>query len=184
MMTMESAIRFGQSTLLEELVERSRLSWLQIAIIVSAALVALLLGVAFLSGELPGPFDAAFWIRGLLPPVIIGYSLLCEARLKRLRDNAVGALRPLVRIDDESFDRMIRKASMFNRDREWLAIAIGAMVGWLLNLAWGYPSAWIGLYIVISHGLMYGLIGWFIYSALSASLTLRRSNPSVAGAWE
>jgi hypothetical protein len=169
MVKMESETRFGQTTLLEELVERSQLSWLQITIIVSAALVALLLGVAFLSGELPGPFDATFWIRGLLPPVIIGYSLLCEARLKRLRDHAVGALRPLVRIDDESFDRMIRKASMFNRDREWLAIAIGATVGWLLNLAWGYPSAWISLYIVISNGLMYGLIGWFIYSSLSGT---------------
>jgi hypothetical protein len=169
MVTMETTTRFGQSTLLEELVERSRPSWLQIAIIVSTALVALLLGVAFLSDVLPGPFDAAFWIRGLLPPVIIGYLLLSEARLKRLRDNAVGALRPLVRIGDESFDCIIRKASVFNRHREWLAIAIGATVGWLLNLAWGYPSAWISLYIVISNGLMYGLTGWFIYSALSGT---------------
>jgi hypothetical protein len=169
MVKMESETRFGQNTLLEELVERSQLSWLQITIIVSAALVALLLGVAFLSGVLPGPFDTVFWFRGLLPPVIIGYLLLSQARLKRLRDNAVGALRPLVRIDDDCFDRMIRKASMFNRRQEWLAIAIGATAGWLLNLAWGYPSAWINLYIVISNGLMYGLIGWFIYSALSGT---------------
>ncbi len=169
MVTMETATRFGQNTLLEELVERSRLSWLQMAIIVSAALVALLLGVAFLSGVLPGPFDAAFWIRGLHPPAIVGYLLLSEARLKRLRDNAVGAFRPLVRIGDESFDHMIRKASMFNRHREWLAIAIGATIGWLLNLAWGFPSAWISLYRVISNGLMFGLTGWFIYSALSGT---------------
>lgn len=165
----ESTTRFGQSTLLEELVERSRLSWLQIAIIAITALVALLLGVALLSGVLPGPFDAVFWYRGILPPVIVGYLLLSEARLKRLRDDAVGAFRPLVRISDESFDRIIRRASVFNRHREWLAIAIGATVGWLLNLAWGYPSAWINLYIVISNGLMYGLTGWFIYSALSGT---------------
>lgn len=62
-MKMESENRFGQNTLLEDLVERSQLSWLQITIIVSAALVALLLGVAFLSGVLPGPFDTVFWFR-------------------------------------------------------------------------------------------------------------------------
>jgi hypothetical protein len=142
---------------------------MQMATVVSAVLVALLLGVAFLGGVLPGPFDAAFWIRGLLPPVIVGYLLLSEGRLKHLRDNAIAPLRSLVQIGDEDFDGMIRKASMFNRRREWPAIAVGATVGWLLNLAWGYPPPWITLYIVISNGLMYGLIGWSIYSALSGT---------------
>ena len=45
------------STLLEEAVERTRMSWLQVALAVGLVLVLLLVGTAALAGVLAAPFD-------------------------------------------------------------------------------------------------------------------------------
>ncbi len=170
------------STLLEELVERTRLSWLQITLVVGLAMILFLVGVAYLSGILAAPFDAVFWQNGMLYPAIVSYILLMQPFLRRLRDTAIRSFRPLTPVDDDSFQRLLAEASIFNRRREWLALVIG-IVGMTTILwrpwdyagpskgyaLWGGRSDWLALYTLVAGALMDGLMIWSIYSSLSGT---------------
>jgi len=133
-----STLTTTPSTLLEELVERTRLSWPQVTVAVGLVLILFLVGAAYLDGVLVGPFNADFWRTGLLYPAIIAYTLLIQPILRRLRDGAIEAFRPLVPIDDEDFHRLLAEEFLFNRRREWVALGIGAAGGVLLTRPWAY----------------------------------------------
>jgi hypothetical protein len=97
--------------------------------------------------------------------------LAIQPVLKRLRDRAIAAFRPLVPLDDGDFQRLLAEAPLFNRRREWLAVAIGVVGGLLLMRPWGgvFPSFWLKLYGVLLVGLLYGVSGWFIYVSLAGT---------------
>jgi hypothetical protein len=157
------------STLLEELGERSGLSWLRIAIAVGLVLAMLAVVAAYLDGLLAGPIDADFWRSGMSAPVLIAYLLLIQPILRRLRDGAIEAFRPLVPLSDDDFRRLLGEASMFNRRREWLAVVIATLGGLLLSRHWEGQYFWITLYGLLGGVLLYGLLGFFIYSSLSGT---------------
>ena len=166
------------STLLEELVERSRLSWLQLTIIVELILILCLVGAAYLDGVLAGPFNADFWRVGLIWPATIAYGLLTAPLSRRLRDGAIEAFRPLVPLDDEDFDRLLTEASIFNRRREWLALGISAGSTLLLSGAvWAWASigrsGWLlAIYGMLGAGLMCTILGYSMYSSISGTKLL------------
>ncbi|MFC2037151.1 hypothetical protein ACFLYD_04160 [Chloroflexota bacterium] len=167
------------STLLEAFVERSRLSWRQVAAAVGLGLILFLAGAAALAGVLAAPFDASFWRAGLLYPVVVVYILLMVPVLQRLRNGAIEGFRPLAQMDDGDFGQVLAGAPIFSRRLEWLALGIGIAGGLLLWRPWDYagPSRmwlylgarpeWLVLYTLIAGGLMTGLLGWSIYSSLS-----------------
>ena len=146
---------------------------------VGLVLILFLVGAAFLAGILAAPFDASFWRAGLLYPAIIVYILLTLPVLKRLRNGAIEAFRPLARMDDDGFEQLLAEAPMFNRRLEWLALGSGVIGGLLLWRPWddsglsriwlssGARSEWLVLYMLIAGGLWGGLLGWNIYSSLS-----------------
>jgi len=178
-MTMKSTAVNMPSTLVEELVERTRMSWLQVAVAVGLVLILFLIGVAFLAGVLAAPFDTDFWRAGLLYPAIIVYILLTLPILKRLRNGAIEGFRPLALMDDDDFVQLLAKSPIFNRRLEWLALGSGMMGGLLLWRPWDYSglsmiwpssgarSEWLVLYMLIAGGLWGGLLGWTVYSTLS-----------------
>ncbi len=172
------------STLVEELVERTRLSWLQIAVIVGLTLILLAAGAAYRDGVLTDPSNilqasqrvlgwnasgADLWRYLMLYPAISVYLLLTQPILKRLRDGAIKSFRPLVQMDDDGFHRLLARASLFNRRREWLALGVGAVGGIVLGRPWEYLPLSLTLYAVLSGALGLGLTGWFIYSSLAGT---------------
>jgi len=168
-MTDDSSSDHLPSTLLEAAVDRVRLSWSQLAAVVGFVLLILLLGIAFMTGVLPGPYDPNYWVPGLMPPVILVYLLLTQSRSRRLRNEAITAIRPLVNLDEDHFRIAVSNASLFNRRREWIALCLGVVAGWLFQVAWGFGTLWSSLYSFLFGGLMFGLMGWIIYSALSGT---------------
>lgn len=164
------------STLLEVTVERTRLSWFQLAAVVGFVLLLLLFGIAFITGELPGPYDPSFWIPGLMPPVIIVYLLLRQSPSRRLRNEAIEAIRPLVKLDDDHFRLAVCNASLFNRRREWTALCLGVVAGLMFRVVLGFTSLLLSLYSILFGGLMFGLMAWFIYSALSSTQLFNELN--------
>jgi hypothetical protein len=178
-MTVRSATVNMPSSLVEELVERTRFSWLQVAVAVGLVLMLLLVGTAVLAGVVAAPFDASFWRAGLLFPAIIVYILLTLPVLRRLRNGAIQAFRPLARMNDDDFEKLLAKAPIFNRRLEWLALGSGVIGGLLLWQPWDYSglskiwlssgarSEWLMLYMLVAGALWGGLLGWLIYSSLS-----------------
>lgn len=156
-------------TLLEAAVKRTRLSWLQLAAVVGFVQLSLLAGIAYTTGKLLGPYDPAFWTAGLMPPIIIVFLLLRQSRSQRLRNEAIRAVRPLVELDDIHFRRVVHHASFFNRRREWTALGLGVLAGSLFRVTWGFITFWLDLYSILFGGLMFGIMAWFIYSALSGT---------------
>ncbi|NIV37400.1 MAG: hypothetical protein GWN58_50670 [Anaerolineae bacterium] len=175
----EPAMLDMPTTLVEELVERTRLTWLQVAVAVGLAFILLLILVAFLAGVLDTPFDAGFWRAGLLYPAIIVYILLTLPILQRLRCRAIASFRPLALIEDEGFQQLLAQAPIFTRRLELLAMGVGIVGGLLLWRPWEYaglsrmwPSmgarpGWLVLYMLVAGGLWGGLQGWIVYSSLS-----------------
>ena len=167
------------TTLVEELVERTRLSWLQVAGVVGLTLVLFLIVVAYLAGFLDAPFDAGFWRGGLLFPAIIVYILLTLPILQRLRNRAIVSFRPLALMDNDDFEQLLAQAPIFTRRLELLAMGGGIVGGLLLWRPWEYdglsriwPSLgtnpdWLVLYMLVVGGLWGGLQGWIVYSSLS-----------------
>jgi hypothetical protein len=124
------------STLIEDLVERTGLSWLRASATVGVLAILALVGAAHLDGVLARPFNADFWRIGLGSPAIIAYALLFQPSYRRWRDDAIAAFRPLVPVDDTAFQRSLCEASLFNRRREWLAATVGAGAWLLLSRPW------------------------------------------------
>ena len=163
-------------TLLEEFVARTRLSWLQMTVAVGLVLFLLLGASAYLNGvlsraaTLDGDLfrpSSYLWdtVREVVrqeadKPIVIVYVLLILPVMIRLRDRAIAALRSLLIMGDESFDRIVAEASILDLRREWLALGIGAAVGLLLGAPWAVPRFWpIKLYLWLSTALVYGLGG-------------------------
>ncbi len=156
-------------TLVEEWVARTGLSWGQTAALVALALIVLLAGAAYMDGMLADLLHTEPWRYTLMYPLIIAYTLLIQPRLRRLLDGALEAFRPLVPTDDENFQRLVAEAPLFDRRNQWLAFGIGAAFI-LVWRPWDYLSFWASLYSVVGGGLMWGLMGWFIYTTVTASM--------------
>ena len=174
-METESTSFSAPSTLLEEVMERSRLSPLHLTGAVVVGLILFLIGLAYVDDVLADPVNVDFWRIGLIWPTIIAYSLLTVPLSRRLRDDAITAFRPLVPLDDDGFQCLLNEASIFDRRREWLALGIGAGCTLLLSgavLGWASAgrSGWVlAIYALPAAALMCGLIGLGIYSSISGS---------------
>jgi uncharacterized membrane protein len=174
-MTTESTPIGAQSTLLEKLLEQSRLSPFQLTVAVELVLISFLVGTAYLAGVTNGPFDSSFWRGNLVWPAVIAYALLTTPVSRWLRNGAIEAFRPLVPLDDDEFRRMLAEASIFKRRREWLAASIGAGSISLLGVVttdWASiePSMWpLAVYGLLAGGVTCGLIGLAIYSSTAGA---------------
>lgn len=158
------------STLIEELIERSRLSWVQITVAVGLVLILFLAGAMYLDGLLTWPLDIPVWRTFMLYPAIIVYLVSIQAVLRRSRDSAIKAFRPLVPKSDDSYRQLVAEAPLFNRRREWLALGISAVAALVLNRSWSNPFPfWLRLYWLLTGALGLGLTGWFIFVAVSGT---------------
>jgi hypothetical protein len=156
-------------TLVEEWVRRTGLSWAQAAALVALALIVFLAGAAYMDGTLAELFDAEYWRYGLIYPAITAYTLWIQPALGRLLVAALEAFRPLVLTDDENFQRLVAEAPLFDRRNQWLAVGIGAVFILVWRPSDPFPF-WPTLYHLLSGALMYGLMGWFIYTTATASM--------------
>jgi hypothetical protein len=179
-MTTESTAVTTPSTLIEELPERTGLSWLKLTLVLALVMILALIGAAYLDGVLAHLLGPDFWRVALGGPAIIAFALLLQPRYKRWRDAAIKAFRPLVPVNDDGFQRSLAGASLFNRRREWLAAAVGAGAWLLISQPWDRSgpawtwspvgqSLWLTLVGLLTTGLVYVFMGYFIYSALAGT---------------
>ena len=163
------------STLVDDLVTRTRLSWSQVSIGVGLLLVLLLSGALCLDTISAYPRQSApwwtSWLEEVDQPVMVMYILLNYHLLKRSHRRALRALQALMSLDDDRFGHLVAETSVLHRRREWLALAIGSVFGLLVQSPWQLPDQffWRRLFLSLSTTLMYGLLGWIVYVSLASS---------------
>jgi len=138
---------------------------------VSLLLILAPIGVAYLDGVLDDFFSQGYWRLLLLPPAVIIYILVVTPILARMEAGVIEAFRPLVLMDDDDFDRLVNEASRINPIGEVIAFGVGAAFGLWLGRTWLSEANvfWLNLYLPLSAGLMFGLLGWTIYGAVAGT---------------
>ncbi len=129
------------------------------------------IGMALLDGVLVDFFSHGFWRPALLPAAVIIYILVLGPALSGGEERVIQAFRPLVLLDDDSFRQLVNEASRVNPIGEVTAFAVGGAFGVWLGQSWLSDANvfWLRLYLSLSAGLMFGLLGWVIYSSVAGT---------------
>lgn len=139
----------------------------------TCSLVFLLLPfiAAYLDGILDQFIYQGRWRAFLLAPTIIIYILLVEPFMTRTGENMLEALKPLTDLNDEEFNQMVYDASRIKPWHELLAISIGILLGIVSLLTGGLDqvSSWLMIFLLLSTCMMYGILAWTIFIAVSST---------------
>jgi hypothetical protein len=158
--------------MLDRLVKRTRLSWYGFVGLVSGLLIFLAIGTASLDGTLGEFFTTGDWRDALMVLALNAYMLAILPPLKHAGESAIQALRPLVPLDDDDFDRLLSEATVATPKGELIAFGIGIAPGLLGNVVgWttGGNFSWMDLYFFLGGSLVGGLLVWEIYLAMSGT---------------
>jgi len=142
-----------------------------VALIVSLTLLLLPFAAVYLDGALDEFFSQNRWRVFLLPPTIIIYIWLVSPLMARMGANVIESFRPLIQMDDDSFDRMIHEVARLDPRHEWIAFGIGVILGIISILSTDFDqgTSWSKSYWLISSSLMYGVLAWAIFASVSST---------------
>jgi len=126
---------------------------------------------AYLDGLLDDLLSQGQWRLILGPALVITYILVVAPIVQRAGAGIIDAFRPLVLIDDDSFDRLIVEASRINPLSEGIAFSLGALFGFWVGWSWlsDTNAFWLPVVLIPSAGLMFGLLAWTIYVAVAGT---------------
>ena len=157
------------TSLFDRYFSRPRPLWITITF--SLILLLLPFAAAYLDGNLDRFLNQSEWRVFFLAPTIIIYIWLVSPLMARTGGNVTEALRPLVDLDDGEFDQMVYDASRIKPGQELIAFAIGLLLGMISVLATGSDqgATWETLYWLLSTSLMYGILAWTIFIAVSST---------------
>jgi len=111
------------------------------------------------------------WRPFFTAPVVIIYILIVSQWLARSDSDLVREFRPLVLIDDETFDRLVGDVSRIPPAGELLALLVGALIGLGISLPWlnSMTTFWLRLFVPLSICLMWSLLVWVIYYSMAST---------------
>jgi hypothetical protein len=164
--------------LVSELIKRSRLPWYWAAVVVTGVLFLLLILAAFLDGVLSDVLGWEFWHSRLIVILLVTYILAVYEPMRRLRDRAVEAFRPLLSLDDKDFNRLAAEVNTPKRRWEWASalagVAFALVLGQPWTLEWGPGLLWQSVHLVIVGTLMNSLLAWLIYDTVTGAVRVNR----------
>jgi hypothetical protein len=142
-----------------------------VAVGLGLALILAPMLAAYLDGVFGDLVGQGTWRLVMSPAAVVLYILAVSPIVQRAEADVLDAFRPLVLIDDDRFERLIVDASRLSPLGEGLAASLGAVSGLWLGWLWLSDSDvfWLRLVLVPSAGLMFGLLAWTIYAAVSGT---------------
>jgi hypothetical protein len=159
----------AQGSLLARLVTGETCPWCRLV----AALLLLVapMVLAGLDGVWGDFFNQGYWRIAFLPAGIVVYILVVSRILGRGDIRVIEAFRPLVLLDQNAFDALVNEASRLGARWETLAFAVGGAFGLLLGRSWlpDRELVFLGVYLTVAAGLMFGLLGWVIYASVAST---------------
>ena len=143
-----------------------------IMVLIALLFVSLPLGLASLLGATEDMLRDAQWRPLMLPPTIIIYILILVPYMRSSSHKVADALRPVVKVDDAEYARIVADATRIRPRNEAVAFAAGALFALLI---WGLEGARETEYPLLLYSVfflslvMFGMMGWVIYLSLSRS---------------
>jgi hypothetical protein len=159
----------GNEPLLVSIINRTHLSWYWATLLIAIILILTLILVGYLSGAFEQQEGWEVWRVGLQAPSIIIYILLIYPVIERLWRRALEAFRPLVTTEEKEFDNLIAEVSKIRRSHEWLSVLAGSTFMLVIGRPWLWVDQWIDIYQTVTTMLMFGLLGWLIYSSIDSN---------------
>ena len=158
-----------QSALFDRIFSQERPVWITLG--VSLLLLLLPFGIAYFEGTLNVILDQGRVRVFLLAPGIITYIWLISPVMTRRGAEVIRAIRPLVPMDDESFDRLVSAATRLNPLSELAVFGVGLILGIAVAQTSGFDenASWLKIYWFLSAGFMYGILAWTIYVAVAST---------------
>ncbi|MCB0165492.1 MAG: potassium channel protein [Anaerolineae bacterium] len=163
----------------ERLIGAFRLPWVVSSVLVGGVLYGALILIVVRQDRLDDFFASGeWWYYSLLAPAMTTYLLIIRLLARRLLINTVERFRPLMP-SSTTYERLVTDVQILKPYREWLAFGISAILGWLVIRPWERELSEVILYNFISTGLMFGLLGWTIYSSLATTRFLAKLQDQV-----
>ena len=146
-------------------------------LVISLGLLSLPLLAISLEHAWEPAIQSGFWRPLFIPPVVIIYILLVSPPMDRSQAGVLRAMRPLVLVDDAAFDQLIQENTRTDSRTEWIAFAIGALLGaWSALSSFGqFNASVVSIYFLLSMVVLFGILaviiqGSFADTRLNAAL--------------
>jgi hypothetical protein len=138
----------------------------------------LLVLMAFLDGVFVDLQHWRLWQNFLDAPVLTIYILIIYPFIWRLWWQSAQSLQSLLPTGEGHSNRVVMGVPIPNRRWEWAAISIGAVFWLSLWQPWGRSwetgGIWLNAYDVVTQIMLFGLLGWLVYSSLTGNQYLSR----------
>jgi hypothetical protein len=143
-------------------------------LLISLLLLLAPVGAVIADGVWDEYLDWSRWRPMLTAPAVILYTLAISRWMASSEEKMLRAFRPVVQIDDQAYERLVRQAERINPTGEIIAIVLGMLAGIGISLPWlrGLDTFWLRLYVPVSLALMDGLLAWIIYGSITSTRLL------------
>lgn len=168
-------------TIFDRLIARPQ-PWYLRLLVVAVYLVALVVAAAL--DSVLGDLHDLFTLRVLLlAPTVSIYIWLVSPLMARYGQQVELSLRPLINLDDEAFEQLRVNAAIIKPFYELLAFFGGMGLGIFLTLISGFDllTPWLGVYWLLTAGLMYGLLVWVIMVSVLSTRLITRLHQAIGG---
>ncbi len=154
---------------IDRMLTKDRPLWVRL--VVSLVFLLLPFVAVYLDGVLDEFIREGQWRFLLLAPIIILYIWFIAPVMSRGEAEVVRSFRPLVSLDDEDFSCLVDRESRVNPRYEWLAFALGAVLGLISAQTSGFDMgvSWSAFYWYLSLAFMYGLLSWVILGSVAST---------------
>ncbi len=160
------------------MIKLSPLSWRWTTSIIAIVLVLQFIVVTYVSDSTSRLVELEFLRQFLEELVLITFILAFYPFIWRLWNEALQALKPLLQLDDSAFAQLVVDISTWNRKREWIAVFVGVIFMLILNQPWTWSwesnNTWLSAYSLEVAILVWGLLGWLVYSTLLGIMRINR----------
>ncbi len=112
-------------------------------------------------------FSEQHWRNYFLSPAIISYLLLVSPRFSQTDQVIVESLRPLVKLEKEKYEALVRELLYVNPIKELAAILVGIIFAFITVIT-SFEIGWLLIYVFIMSALTYSLLSWVIYVNISS----------------
>lgn len=163
----------GKEPLLISLFKIARLPFYWTTLIIAIILILLFILAGYLDELFAQGIEWEFW-RGLLSPILITYILLIYPLTIRPWRRAIEAFRSLLNIEQKDYDKLLSEIYVIKRWKEYLAILAGFVFMLAISRPWSFVEGWMDVYQTVTSMIMFGLLGWLIFSSIYGNLTISK----------